>query len=80
MALRLKENKYEIIDDVLFRRNYDFVLLRCLEKFEAQKVLQELHGGPTRGHFGGDTTAHNIFHVGYYWPSFFKDTHEYVRK
>eukprot|EP00253_Pinus_taeda_P022031 PITA_22031 len=62
------------------RRNYDSILLRCLEKPEAQKVLQELRDGPTRGHFGVDTTAHKIIHAGYYWPTLFRDTHEYVRK
>ena len=65
-ALRLKSKNYEIIDDVLFRRNYDSILLRCLEKTEAKKVLQELHDGPAGGHFGRDTTAHKIIHVGYY--------------
>eukprot|EP00253_Pinus_taeda_P019157 PITA_19157 len=62
------------------RQNYDSVLLRCLEKPEAQKVLQELHDGPAGGHFGADTIAHKIIHVGYYWPTLFRDTHEYVRK
>eukprot|EP00253_Pinus_taeda_P016194 PITA_16194 len=56
------------------------VLLRCLEKPEAQKVLQELHDGPAEGHFRADTTAHKIIHAGYYWPTLFRDTHEYVRK
>eukprot|EP00253_Pinus_taeda_P017724 PITA_17724 len=69
-----------IVDDVLFRRNYDSILLRYLEKPEAQKVLQELHDGPARGHFGADTTTHKIIHAGYYWPTLFRDTHEYVRK
>eukprot|EP00253_Pinus_taeda_P031606 PITA_31606 len=50
------------------------------EKPEAQKVLQELHDGPAGEHFGADTTAHKIIHVGYYWPTLFRDTHEYVRK
>eukprot|EP00253_Pinus_taeda_P005102 PITA_05102 len=36
----------------------------------------ELHDGPT----GGDTTAHKIINVGYYWPTLFKDAHDYVRK
>eukprot|EP00253_Pinus_taeda_P021305 PITA_21305 len=80
LALRLKTKHFEIIDDVLFRRNYDLVLLICLEKTEAQKVLQELHDGPAGGHFGGDTTAHKIIHAGYYWPTLFKDSHDYVRK
>eukprot|EP00253_Pinus_taeda_P035194 PITA_35194 len=65
---------------MLFRWNYDSILLRCLEKHEAQKVLQELHDGPAGGHFGADTTSHKIIHVGYYYPTLFKDTHEYVRK
>jgi hypothetical protein len=42
--------------------------------------LQELHDGPAGGHFGGDTTTHKILHAGYYWPTLFKDAHEYVRK
>eukprot|EP00253_Pinus_taeda_P003411 PITA_03411 len=79
-AIRLKSNNFVIIDDVLFRENYDSVLLRCLEKPEAQKVLQELHDGPARRHFGVDTTTHKIIHAGYYWPTLFRDTHEYVRK
>ena len=33
--LRLKSNQYQIIDNVFFRKNYESVLLRCLEKFEA---------------------------------------------
>eukprot|EP00253_Pinus_taeda_P010379 PITA_10379 len=79
-AIRLKSKNFVIIDDVLFRQNYDSILLRCLEKPEAQKVLQELHDGPAGGHFGADTTAHKIIHAGYYWPTLFRDTHEYVRK
>eukprot|EP00253_Pinus_taeda_P018247 PITA_18247 len=79
-AIRLKEIFFTIIDDVLFRQNYDSVLLRCLEKPEAQNVLQELHDGPVGGHFRADTTAHKVIHVGYYWPTLFRDAHEYVRK
>jgi hypothetical protein len=56
------------------------MLLRCLEKQEADKVLFELHDGPTGGHFRGDTTAHKILRAGYYWSTLFKDSHAYVRK
>jgi hypothetical protein len=59
-ALRLKSTQYCLINSVLFRRNYDGVLLRCLEKEDAEKVLRELHDGPGRGHFAGETTAHKI--------------------
>eukprot|EP00253_Pinus_taeda_P021621 PITA_21621 len=75
-ASNIQESK----DDVLSRQNYDSILLRRLEKPEAQKVLQELHDEPAGGHFGADTIAHKIIHAGYYWPTLFKNTHEYVRK
>jgi len=58
----------------------DFGLLRCLEKPEAKKVLQELHDGSVGGHYNGDTIAHKILYAGYYWPNLFKDAHTYVRK
>jgi len=79
-ALRLKAKKYQIVNDVLFRMNYDSILLRCLEKFEAEKVLQELHDRPAGGHYARDATTHKILHVGYYWPTLFKDAHSYIRR
>eukprot|EP00253_Pinus_taeda_P005602 PITA_05602 len=45
-ALRLKAKQYQLVNDVLLRINYDYVLLKCLEKSDAEKVLQELHDGP----------------------------------
>jgi hypothetical protein len=50
------------------------MLLRCLEEQEADKVLFDLHDGPAGGHFGGDTTAHNILCARYYWMTLFKDS------
>jgi putative lipase involved disintegration of autophagic bodies len=44
----------------LFRQNFDGILMHCLEKDEAEKVLLELHAGEAGGHFGGDTTAHKV--------------------
>ena len=57
-------------------KNYDSVLMICLEKTEAEKVMQELHDGPAGGHFRGNTTTHKILHAGYYWPTLFKYAHE----
>ena len=44
--LRLKSAAYHIVDGILFRKNYDGVLLRCLEKEDTKKVITELHDGP----------------------------------
>jgi hypothetical protein len=69
-----------LINGILFRQNFDGVLMRCLEKDEAEKVLLELHAGEASGHFGGDTTAHKLLIVGYYWPTLFKYSQALCRK
>jgi hypothetical protein len=51
---------------MLFCVNYDGVILRCLEREDAEKVLKELHDGPAGGHFVGNTTSHKILRAGYY--------------
>ena len=67
-----------MIDGVLFQRNCDKVLLRCLEKDDAKHILTELHDGPAGGHFSGETTAHKVLREGYYWPTLFKDAHAHA--
>lgn len=54
----------------------------CLDvlKKMMQKSMKELYDGPTCGHFGRETTKHDILRVGYFWPSLFKDAHGYSRK
>jgi hypothetical protein len=79
-ALRLKSASFQFINDVLFRKNFDGVLMCCLEKYEAEKALSELHVGEAGGHFGGDISAHKVLRDGYYWPTLFKDTHALCRK
>ena len=69
-----------MVNNVLFRKNADGLLLRCLEKEESDLVLTQLHDGPACGHFGGNTTAHKILRAGYFWPNLFKDAHAFVRR
>ena len=59
-ALQLKSTSYQVIEGVLFRNNYDGVLLRCLEQEDANKVVKELHDDPVGGNYSGDTTSHKI--------------------
>jgi hypothetical protein len=79
-SLRLKFASFQLINDILFQKNFDGVFLRSLEKEETEKVLAELHFGDVNGHFGGDTTAHKVLRVGYYWSTLFKDAHTLSHK
>ena len=63
-AIRLKAASYQLIQGKLFKKHSNGVMLRCLETDEAQKILTELHDGPARGYFAGDTTAHKIMRAG----------------
>ena len=69
-----------MIDGVLFCKNYDNVLLRCLEKDDANQVLTELHDGPTGVNFDGETTVHKVLRESYYGPTLCRDAHAYDQK
>jgi hypothetical protein len=65
-----------LVNSILFRQNFDGVLMRYLEKDEAEKFLLELHAGEDGGHFGGDTIAQKVLRV----PTLFRDAHALCRK
>ena len=79
-TLRLKSAQYQLIDGVLFRQNYDQVLLRCSEKDGAEHILTELNDGLTGGHFSRETTTHKVLRLGCYWPTLFRYAHAHARK
>jgi hypothetical protein len=79
-ALRLKSASFQLINDILFRKNFDGVFLCCLEKEESEKVLTKLLFGDTDGHFGGYTTSHKVIRDGYYCPTLFKYSHTFSCK
>eukprot|EP00253_Pinus_taeda_P022046 PITA_22046 len=64
----------------LFKKHHLGVLLRCLEYDEAQWVLKDLLDESVGGHYVGDTTTHKVMRAGFYWPTLFKDAHDYVQK
>jgi hypothetical protein len=65
-SLRIKYVQYRLVNSILFRINYDGVILRCIECEDVEKVMRELHYGPTGGHFARNTTTHKILRSGYY--------------
>jgi hypothetical protein len=78
-ALKLKSTQYRLINSVIFRVNYDGVLLRCLECEYVDKVPRELHDGHAGGNFVGNTISHKILRADSYWPTLFRDAHTYAR-
>ena len=39
--------KFFIRNGILYKRNHDSTLLRCVDKNEAERIMDELHENPT---------------------------------
>ncbi|GKA26469.1 reverse transcriptase domain-containing protein [Tanacetum coccineum] len=59
--------------------NYHAVIRRCVHGKEALDILEACHNGPTGGHHGANLTAKKIFDSGFFWPTIYKDAHEFVK-
>nr|GFB16066.1 reverse transcriptase domain-containing protein [Tanacetum cinerariifolium] len=57
----------------------DQVIRQCVHGKEALDILEAWHNGPTGGHHGANLTAKKIFDSGFFWPTIYKDAHEFVK-
>ncbi|GJT42798.1 reverse transcriptase domain-containing protein [Tanacetum coccineum] len=57
----------------------DQVIRRCVHGKEALDILEACHNGPTGGHHGANLTAKKVFDAGFFWPTIYKDAHEFVK-
>ncbi|KAG9458868.1 hypothetical protein H6P81_003376 [Aristolochia fimbriata] len=71
--------RYVFINEVLYRRSYEGLLLRCLSKEEGQQVLKETHSGICGAHQVGPKLHLQVKRLGYYWPSMLRDAIEMAR-
>ncbi|GKV02696.1 hypothetical protein SLEP1_g15094 [Rubroshorea leprosula] len=73
MKLRKKVSRYTLVNGVLYKRSFSLPLLRCLNPYEAEYALREVHEGVCGSHVGARTLAHKVLRQGYYWPNMYKD-------
>lgn len=59
-------------DDVLFRRSVNGVLLKCINKEDALKVIGEVHEGTCGAHQSGYNMKWTINRYDNYWPTIIK--------
>ena len=65
-TLRRLFGNFFLNGDVLYKRNFDMVLLRCVDRHEADMLIQELHEGSFGTHSNGHAISRKILRVGYY--------------
>nr|GEZ80559.1 reverse transcriptase domain-containing protein [Tanacetum cinerariifolium] len=75
-----KDVKHYFWDDpFLFKICAHQVIRWCVHEKEALDILVACHIGPTGGHHGANLTAKKIFDAGFFWPTIYKDAHEFVK-
>jgi len=67
-------------DPYLFKVCGDKVIRRCVPMNEVTSILQHCHSKEVvGGHFGPNRTAYKVLQCGFYWPTIFKDAHEFAK-
>ena len=67
------------MDEVLYKRYFSQLYLRCLASHEANYVLREIHKEAYGNHLGARSLIHKVVRAGYYWPTIQADAKAYVK-
>ena len=71
--------KFFLQDNVVYRRNFDTPILKCVDDDEATYCMREVHEGICGDHIAGKALTHKILCQGYYCPTMAKDCKAFVR-
>lgn len=77
-TLKLKVEKFCIMNGALYWKDPGGVLLNCLVEEEAKQVMEDFHKGDCGGHLFWKSTTNKILRAGYYWPTLFADVYKTV--
>ncbi|GKV36587.1 hypothetical protein SLEP1_g44699 [Rubroshorea leprosula] len=76
---KMQALNYVLIEDVLYRRGHNELLLRCLGPDESFQMLSDVHDGICGAHQAGIKMRWLIRRHGFFWPSVLKDCIAYAK-
>lgn len=79
-ALRRFYSKFFLNRDVLYKRNYDFMLLRCVDRHESSTTITSIHEGCEGVHAKGLAMAKKILRARYYWTMMEVGCYNFVKR
>lgn len=65
--------RYIIVNGSFWWRNFERILLKCIDLHESEKVVNDMHSGVCGEHYMAKNAINNVIRVGFWWPSLFKD-------
>jgi transposase InsO family protein len=71
--------RYTMVEDHLYRRGANGILMRCITREEGRDLLAEIHGGECGSHSSSRTLVGKAFRHGFYWPTALQDAAELVK-
>ena len=77
--LKVQASRFVLIKDVLYKRGFSHLYLRCLGPEEADYVMREVHEGICGNHSGALSLVNKLIWAGYDWPTMKKDAQTYVK-
>nr|CAD40169.2 OSJNBa0061A09.8 [Oryza sativa Japonica Group] len=77
--LRYKALKYTRLDDELYYRTIDGVLLKCLSADQAKVAIGEVHEGICGTHQSAHKMKWLLRRAGYFWPTMLEDCFRYYK-
>ena len=78
--LKNQASRCILYEGKLYKRSYYLSLLKCLQPSEADFALRKVHEGVCESHLGARSLSHKLLRQGYYWPTMYHDSIEYVRR
>jgi hypothetical protein len=77
----VQESRTHIWDELyLFRVCSNGLLRRCVPIEEGIKIIERCHSSPYERHYGAFRTHAKIWQCGFFWPTMYEDTREFIRR
>jgi len=64
--LKVQASQFVLIKDVLYKRGFSHLYLRCLSLEKADYVMREVHEGICGNHLGAQSLVNKLIRAGYY--------------
>jgi hypothetical protein len=75
-----RSKAYTIINKEIYKRSTIGVLQRCVESFEGQEMLREIHQGECGHHASSRALVSKAFRHGFYWSTALQEGEDLVQK
>ena len=77
--LKVQASRFVLIKNILYKRGFSRLYLRCLCHKEADYVMREVHEGICGNHSGARSLVHKLVRARYYCPTMLKDAQFMLR-